>query len=86
VRGVQTTEAGIRAGVFGNLYVAFGEPEPSGAWSVQVYRHPLAMWIWVGGLTMALGGFVSLSDRRFRVGAPNRGKARTGSAATAGAS
>jgi cytochrome c-type biogenesis protein CcmF len=30
------------------------------------------MWIWSGALIMAIGGFVSLSDRRFRVGAPHR--------------
>ncbi|MFO1533272.1 MAG: hypothetical protein ABR562_06195 [Thermoplasmatota archaeon] len=29
-------------------------------------------WIWLGGVLMALGGLVSLSDRRHRVGAPAR--------------
>ena len=28
--------------------------------------------VWLGTLTMALGGFVSLFDRRLRVGAPQR--------------
>jgi cytochrome c-type biogenesis protein CcmF len=29
-------------------------------------------WVWIGTLTMAFGGFVSLSDRRLRVGVPQR--------------
>jgi cytochrome c-type biogenesis protein CcmF len=34
----------------------------------------MAPEIWFGGLIMALGGFLSLSDRRLRVGAPARKK------------
>jgi cytochrome c-type biogenesis protein CcmF len=29
-------------------------------------------WIWLGAAAMALGGLVSLTDRRHRVGAPAR--------------
>ena len=36
----------------------------------RLYHNPLALWIWVGAGIMALGGLVSLSDRRLRVGAP----------------
>ena len=71
-RDTTTTEAGIRPGLFSNLYVAAGEPDASGAFSVRFNSHPLAMWIWAGGLMMAGGGLLSLSDRRFRVGAPHR--------------
>ena len=39
-----------------------------------VNDHPMAPEIWLGGLIMALGGFLSLSDRRLRVGAPARKK------------
>jgi cytochrome c-type biogenesis protein CcmF len=67
-----TTEAGIRAVVLSNLYVAIGEPNDGGQWVVRLYHHPLALLIWLGPLFMAAGGFVSLSDRRMRIGAPQR--------------
>jgi cytochrome c-type biogenesis protein CcmF len=72
VRQQQTTAAGIRTNLISNLYVAIGERDGSGAWAVRFYYHPFMPWVWLGALTMALGGFVSLSDRRLRVGAPQR--------------
>jgi cytochrome c-type biogenesis protein CcmF len=72
VRQQQTTAAGIRTNLMSNLYVAIGEPDGNGAWAVRFYYHPFMPWVWMGALTMALGGFVSLSDRRLRVGAPQR--------------
>mgnify|MGYP003329540604 CR=1 FL=1 len=39
---------------------------------LRLYYNPLAPWIWLGAALCALGGFVSLSDRRLRVGAPRR--------------
>jgi cytochrome c-type biogenesis protein CcmF len=72
VREMQTTEAGIRAGVFMNFYVALGEPAADGSHVVRAYVHPLASLIWLGALGMAAGGFVSLADRRFRLGARAR--------------
>jgi cytochrome c-type biogenesis protein CcmF len=38
----------------------------------RLYHHPLVPWIWVGAVIMVLGGILSLSDRRLRVGAPTR--------------
>jgi len=70
VREQQTTVAGIRTNLISNIYVALGEPDAKGAWAVRIYYHPLAPWIWLGGFVMAFGGFISLADRRFRVGAP----------------
>jgi cytochrome c-type biogenesis protein CcmF len=70
VRQQQTTAAGIRTNLISNLYVAIGEPDNSGAWAVRFYYHPLMPWVWIGALTMALGGFISLCDRRLRVGVP----------------
>jgi cytochrome c-type biogenesis protein CcmF len=74
VRRFQTTEAGIHTNLFSNVYLAIGEKNQSNEWTVRAYYHPLAPWIWFGPLVMALGGFVSLSDRRFRVGAPRRSR------------
>jgi cytochrome c-type biogenesis protein CcmF len=74
VRTQQTTSAGIHSNLISNVYVAIGEPDGKGAWPVRFYYHPLVPWIWLGALTMALGGFVSLSDRRFRLGLPQRSR------------
>jgi cytochrome c-type biogenesis protein CcmF len=74
VRRTQTTEAGIYTNLFSNVYLAIGEKSGSNEWTVRAYYHPLAPWIWFGPFVMALGGFVSLSDRRFRVGAPRRSR------------
>ncbi|MFN3958986.1 MAG: heme lyase CcmF/NrfE family subunit [Parvularculaceae bacterium] len=73
VRQQQTTEAGIKSGLFLNLYAALGERNGSG-WAIRAYVHPMASMIWLGAFGMALGGFISLSDRRFRLGARVRPK------------
>jgi cytochrome c-type biogenesis protein CcmF len=65
---MQTNQTGIRTNLFSNVYIAMGDADASGAWTVRIYYHPLAPWLWIGGFTMAFGGFMSLSDRRFRVG------------------
>ena len=39
---------------------------------MRTYVKPFANWIWAGSLLMALGGIVSLSDRRYRVAAGAR--------------
>ena len=67
VQQMPMTEAAIDSGVFGDLYVSLGEPVGDGAWAVRVYRKPFVTWIWGGCVLMALGGFVALSDRRYRV-------------------
>jgi cytochrome c-type biogenesis protein CcmF len=60
----------------GDVYVVLGEqrPGPHGApgWLVRAYWNPWARLIFGGPLLMALGGVVSLSDRRLRLGAPRR--------------
>lgn len=74
--GRQTTEAAIRPRFLSNLYIAIGEPDAAGAWSVRAYFHPLALLIWIGPFLMAFGGVLSLSDRRFRLGAPSRDRSK----------
>jgi cytochrome c-type biogenesis protein CcmF len=58
----------IRSGLASDLYLALGDPNDQGQWTVRAYWKPMVSWIWLGGLVMALGGIVSLSDRRWRVG------------------
>ncbi|SDY63510.1 heme lyase CcmF/NrfE family subunit [Nitrosomonas sp. Nm33] len=64
--GMVMTEAAIDAGLFRDLYVALGEPLDNTAWVVRVYHKPFVNWIWLGCLLMALGGILSITDRRYR--------------------
>ena len=72
VQPMPTTEAAIQSHIFGDLYAVIGEGDGKGAWTVRIYEEPLVPWIWSGCLLMVLGGIVSMSDRRYRVGAPSR--------------
>ncbi len=67
-----TTEAGIHVSWAGDLYAVLGDDQQNGAWSVRVYFNPLVRCIWLGAILMFIGGALSLSDRRLRVGAPRR--------------
>jgi cytochrome c-type biogenesis protein CcmF len=67
-----TTEAAIHAAWGGDLYIVLGDTLPDGAFVVRAYFHPLVRLIWIGAVVMALGGALSLLDRRLRVGAPRR--------------
>jgi cytochrome c-type biogenesis protein CcmF len=61
------TEASIDAGLFRDLYVSLGEPVgTSGDWALRVYYKPYVRWIWLGSILMGLGGFLAVSDRRYR--------------------
>jgi cytochrome c-type biogenesis protein CcmF len=67
-----TTETGIRTMGFSQLYVSLGEGAGDGGVAVRAYYKPLVTLIWLGAVVMVIGGVVSLSDRRLRVGAPRR--------------
>ena len=69
-----TTEAAIHAAIAGDLYVVLGDELKDGGWVVRLYFNPLVRLIWFGAVVMALGGALSLSDRRLRVGAPRRAR------------
>ena len=81
---MQTSEAAIRPWLTGDLYAVIGEPTGDGGHATRLYHKPLVHWIWGGALVMVLGGLLSLSDRRLRVGAPVR-RAQPAGAALAGA-
>ena len=70
--GMPTTEAGIDYGLFRDVYLALGDPQEGGGWALRTYIKPFANWLWGGCILMALGGLISLSDRRFRVAAGAR--------------
>ncbi|WP_412064734.1 heme lyase CcmF/NrfE family subunit [Rhizobium sp. SYY.PMSO] len=67
-----TTEAGILTLGLSQLYVSIGDVSKDGGMVVRIWWKPFILCIWGGALVMAIGGFVSLSDRRLRVGAPSR--------------
>jgi cytochrome c-type biogenesis protein CcmF len=69
-----TTEAGILASLWGDLYVVPGDRSADGAQAFRLYFNPLVRLIWIGAVLMFIGGALSLSDRRLRVGAPVRSR------------
>jgi cytochrome c-type biogenesis protein CcmF len=81
--GVTTNDAAIHTNGVQDIYVVFADEPATGGAELRLNRHPLAPEIWFGGLIMALGGALSLSDRRLRVGAPARARARKPQSAAA---
>ncbi|WP_370046683.1 heme lyase CcmF/NrfE family subunit [Salipiger sp.] len=72
VAKMPTTEAAIDYRFLRDIYVVIGDPQTGGGWTMRVYIKPLANWIWAGCILMAIGGILSLTDRRFRVAAGAR--------------
>ena len=64
-----TTEAAIDYRISRDLYVVLGDQQSKNAWTVRTYLKPFANWIWGGCAIMALGGVLSLTDRRLRIAA-----------------
>ncbi|MBE03027.1 heme lyase CcmF/NrfE family subunit [uncultured Marinobacter sp.] len=61
------TEADIDAGLFRDLFVAIGERLSEDAWAIRLQYKPLVRWLWLGALVMAIGGFLAIADRRYRI-------------------
>ncbi len=75
VRSMPTTEAAIHTTWVGDLYAVVGDPaKKREGFVTRLYYNPLVPWIWIGSVVMVLGGLVSLSDRRHRVGVPARAR------------
>jgi len=79
VGGQSTSEVAICQRGLDDLYVVLGERRSDAAgrpaWVVRAYFNPWARLIFFGPLVMALGGLVSLSDRRLRFGLARRSAA-----------
>ena len=67
---MSTSQAGLLNVSLGQIHIVISENETEGAVDTRLYWKPFVNFIWYGCVVMALGGFVSLSDRRLRVGAP----------------
>ncbi|WP_292050487.1 MULTISPECIES: heme lyase CcmF/NrfE family subunit [unclassified Brevundimonas] len=83
--GQTTTEVGLDFRGLDDVYVVIGErartEDGEPAWLVRLYYNPWARLIFLGPALMALGGLVSLLDRRLRVGAgPGTRRRREGKA------
>jgi len=70
------TGVAIHTNLLADVYAVIGDPDGKGAYVLRLYHNPLVPWIWLGAVAMALGGLVSLTDRRHRVGAPARRRRR----------
>jgi len=68
----QIAETAIQTNLLRDFYATLGEGDAKQGWVIRLYLNPLAPWIWLGAALCAFGGFVSLSDRRLRIGAPSR--------------
>ena len=66
VKNAMMTEADIDASLFRDLYVALGEPLEDGSWAVRMHYKPYVRWLWLGGILMALGGLLTVADKRYR--------------------
>jgi cytochrome c-type biogenesis protein CcmF len=82
-RGMPTTESGILTFGASQLYISLGELDPNGGMVVRIWWKSLVTLIWFGPILMMIGGLFSLSDRRLRIGAPNRARVRKQAGATA---
>jgi cytochrome c-type biogenesis protein CcmF len=79
VQQMPTSVTAIHTNLLADLYVALGDSDGKGGWTLRAYWKPLVPWIWIGAVFMAAGGVISLSDRRWRVGiAARRARAPRG--------
>ena len=69
-RQMSTTEAALLTRGASQIYLSLGDATPEGSVTVRLYHKPLVLLIWLGAAVMFLGGALSLSDRRLRIGAP----------------
>lgn len=80
------TEAAIDAGLFRDVFIAIGERISDEAWAIRLQYKPLVRWLWLGSLVMAIGGFLAISDKRYRIRVRSEAKdpASTGETGAAG--
>jgi cytochrome c-type biogenesis protein CcmF len=71
-----TTEAGLVTYWPSQMYISLGEVNEDGSVAVRADWKPMVLLIWIGPLMMALGGCLSLADRRLRIGVPRPARPR----------
>ncbi len=75
-RTMVRTEAGIVTLGLGQVYMNIADVRVDGAIDLRLYWKPYVALIWLGALVMSLGGLLSMSDRRLRIGIAKRAAAR----------
>jgi len=70
--GQTTSEVGLCYRGASHLYLVLGDRRDGGTYLVRAYWNPWASLIFLGPVIMGLGGLVSLSDRRLRLGVGRR--------------
>ncbi|HAC28307.1 MAG TPA: heme lyase NrfEFG subunit NrfE, partial [Marinobacter hydrocarbonoclasticus] len=78
------TEADIDAGLFRDVFVAIGERISDDAWAIRLQYKPLVRWLWLGSLVMAIGGFLAIADKRYRVRVRDEEAVKSGEPAVPG--
>src|SRR5262249_3715581 len=84
-----TTEVANRSTLREDLYVVLGSYDPQTQLvTIQAYVNPLVVWIWLGGLILALGTAVAVwptaAERRAGRGSPSSERAPGNGSAAAG--
>jgi len=75
-RNMAITQAALMSRGVSQLYLSLGDPNKDGTVPVRLYFKPQVLMIWLGAAFMFVGGALSLSDRRLRIGAPRPAKAK----------
>jgi cytochrome c-type biogenesis protein CcmF len=75
-RNMAITQAALMSRGVSQLYLSLGDPNKDGSVPVRLYFKPQVLMIWLGAAFMFVGGALSLSDRRLRIGAPRPAKAK----------
>jgi cytochrome c-type biogenesis protein CcmF len=57
--GQLTTEAGIEAEFFKDLYISMGDNLKDDIWSFKIQIKPFIRWIWLGAIMISLGSFLA---------------------------
>ena len=56
-----TTEASIHTNLFRDLYIVLGNGNSNDGWIIKMYYNPLVIWIWIGAMTIFIGGIASMN-------------------------
>ena len=74
-RQMPTSEVARYTSFLSEVYVAIGETSDGIQVDARIYWKPFVLLIWLGPALMAFAGMLSLSDRRMRIGVPQRVRA-----------
>jgi cytochrome c-type biogenesis protein CcmF len=63
VEQMVTSNSSIRTTGIADLYVVLGDQREGGGWVIRAYHSPLAPFIWIGAVIMAMAGFIAVGSR-----------------------